>query len=415
MRNVLITEKSSVMLDNMQEEKTGRLIFCLLAGTCALTLFGVIMLYSTSYGVAGSKYFFNQMVWVVVGSVLALAVVLVGYKKISQFGLALVICAIVMLLVARYCFPPIKGAYRWIRIPFPGFPVNIQPSELAKLALAIYFSRFCAERLRYINNIFTFDFKKLVPYARQGPLSGIAVCGVLMGAVFLGKDLGTTVLLAGVMAVILFCAGMRLRYLISAMALAGISGFYKIKHSGSYRWDRLTVFLDPETEYLTEGYQLWNSFLAFGSGNWLGLGLSKSRLKAKYLPEAHTDFIMSIVGEELGFVAMLLVMFSYFFFIVVCAKISANARTRQAMLLGVALTSTLGMQAIINIGVACGAFPTKGMPAPFISYGGSSMLMCLLAVGLLFSIALDTIHPNYNEDLIVWFKGWLSSDNKAEA
>ncbi len=414
MRNVLITEKNSVMLDNMQEEKTGRLIFCLLAGTCALTLFGVIMLYSTSYGVAGSKYFVSQMVWVVVGSIMAAGVVLVGYKKISQFGLALVISAIILLLVARYCFPPIKGAYRWIRIPIPGFPVNLQPSELAKLALAIYFSRYCAERLRYINNIFTFNFKKLIPYVKQGPLPGIVMCCALMGAIFLGKDLGTTVLLAGVMAVVLFCSGMRLRYLITVIAGAAVIGFFKIKHSGSYRWDRLTVFLDPETDHLTEGYQLWNSFLAFGSGNWLGLGLSKSRLKAKYLPEAHTDFIMSIVGEELGYVAMLLVMFSYFFFIVVCARISANARTRQAMLLGVALTATLGMQAIVNIGVACGAFPTKGMPAPFVSYGGSSMLMCLLAVGLLFSIALDTIHPNYNEDLMAWFKERLSSGNKAE-
>lgn len=170
------------------------------------------------------------------------------------------------------------------------------------------------------------------------------------------------------------------------------------------RWARLTSFLDPFKDAQGDGYQLANSFLAFGSGNWFGIGFSQSRLKARYLPEAHTDFILSITGEELGFITMIAIIIVYMTFIILGVKISAAARSRHAMLLGLALTSIIGMQAVINIGVVCGAFPTKGMPAPFISYGGSNMLMCLTAVGLLVSIAMETAIPDYNNDLSRWLK-----------
>lgn len=410
MHNVVITDKNNVVLDDQQEQKTGQLIFGLLLMTCALTLFGIIMLYSTSYyDKDSSRYFIFQMVWTGAGFLAATGVVLIGTRKLSQWALALIAGTILLLLVARFCFAPIKGAYRWIQLPIPGLPVSIQPSELAKLALAIFFSKYCADRFRTVNCLLPKTSKEFW----ESPWPGLAVGAVLAACVYLGKDLGTTVLMFSVMGLVLFCAGMKLRYLVPPVIAAAVGGFFLIRHFSTYRWDRLTIFLDPEKDQLAEGYQLWHSFLAFGSGNWTGLGLSQSRLKANYLPEAHTDFIMSIVGEELGFVTMVIVLFAYFVFIVICARISANAPTRQGMLLGTAVTSTLGLQAIINIGVACGAFPTKGMPAPFISYGGSSMVVCMISVGILFSIALDTVHPNYSDDILAWCKSHLPFFKKA--
>ncbi len=401
-------DKSQVVVDYDREEQTGQLIFGLLLMTCALTLFGIIMLYSTSYNMAGPKYFIYQMIWAGAGTSMAIAVALIGYRKICQYALLIVAAVLIMLLVARFCFPAIKGAYRWIKIPIPGFPISIQPSEFAKVAMAIFFSKYCADHLRFINNVFPKDMKTF----KEGPLPGLLVCLVMMGAVFLGKDLGTAVLMFSVAGIVLFCAGLRLRYILPPVIGLGVGGFYLIKHFSPFRWDRLTSFLDPEKEQLTEGYQLWNSFLAFGSGNWTGLGLSQSRLKARYLPEAHTDFIMSIVGEELGFVTVLIVIAAYLIFIYIGARISAASPTRQGMLLGIAITSTIGLQAIINLGVVCGAFPTKGMPAPFISYGGSNMFVCMIFVGLLFSIAYETAHPNYNDDIYNWVKAHLPFFNK---
>jgi cell division protein FtsW len=170
---------------------------------------------------------------------------------------------------------------------------------------------------------------------------------------------------------------------------------------------RLTSFIDPEACRSESGYQLWNSLLAFGSGSWFGIGFGESRLKAKYLPEAHTDFILSIVGEELGLLALSLVIFAYLAFAWFALKISLNSRTRQGTLLGVSLTSMIILQAIINIGVVSGAFPTKGMPAPFISYGGSNLVMVLTSVGLLMSIAAETASQGFHEQLLDSIKSMI--------
>ena len=135
--------------------------------------------------------------------------------------------------------------------------------------------------------------------------------------------------------------------------------------------------------------------LALGSGGWTGLGFTESRMKMKYLPEAHTDFILSIVGEELGLAFMILVIIAYIAFIILAMVIARNARTRQGMLVAFGCATFIGVQAVINVGVICGAFPTKGMPAPFISYGGSSLVTCMVAAGLVLSVAVDSAYPDY--------------------
>ena len=167
------------------------------------------------------------------------------------------------------------------------------------------------------------------------------------------------------------------------------------------------MYQNPELYQADIGYQLWLSLLALGSGGWTGVGFAESRMKHRYLPEAHTDFILSIVGEEMGFICMCMVIAGYLAFIFFAVRICVKARTRQGMFLVFALTTFLAVQSIINIGVISAAFPTKGMPAPFISYGGSSLVACLTATGLIISVALDAAFPDYPDKIKTRFSETL--------
>ena len=178
---------------------------------------------------------------------------------------------------------------------------------------------------------------------------------------------------------------------------------YTFKISGFYDYPAtIAVFMDAEAYRMTSGYQLWNSLLALGSGGWTGVGFTESRLKLMYLPENHTDFILSIVGEELGFITLLTVIVAYLILVFVGLRISVKARTRQGMLIAFGMSIFIGMQALINIGVITAAFPTKGMPAPMISYGGSNLLACLIAAACVASVAIDSAIPDYQEKLLAW-------------
>ena len=212
------------------------------------------------------------------------------------------------------------------------------------------------------------------------------ICIITLGLILIGKDLGTTVLLAAVIWIILFVTGVKLRFILPPLIIIPIIPFI-LKHYNKIRWVRITSFLNPERYQQSTGYQLWLSILAMGSGSWTGLGFAKSRMKAKYLPEAHTDFILSIVGEELGYITLLILILIYIIFFILSVYISTRARDKEGMILGFGLSAMIALQAIINIGVVSGAFPTKGMPAPFISYGGSNMIVCLVSAGFLISIA----------------------------
>ena len=349
----------------------------------AILLFGLTMLYSTSFGSVGSTYFKKQLVWAAVGTGGLCFVLAIGYKRLSDWSLFIMGGVAVLLAIADFLFPAVKGAHRWIMVPHVG---NLQPSEMAKVALCLFMAKYCADSSRAI---------EIAPLTKVFIPAGIC-CAPVIGLVLLGKDLGTTVLLASVFLFVLFAAGVKLRYILPIPILAGPVLFFLIKHFDKMRWARLTSFMDPEGNQVDEGYQLWHSLLALGSGNWVGVGFTESRMKANYLPEAHTDFILSIVGEELGFITICLVMVAYVTFAFFAVRISSKARTRQGMLLGFGLTCVIALQSIINIGVVSGAFPTKGMPAPFISYGGSNLVMCLLGTGLLLSVALDAAYPDYN-------------------
>ena len=349
----------------------------------SILLFGITMLYSTSFGTDGTAYLYKQLKWAVIGFIGFFTAVRIGYKRISDWSPWLVLGICVLLLIADFS-PEVKGAHRWIKIPHVG---NIQPSEYAKLVLSLFLGKFLADRAKYMESS---PFKKVfVPCW--------VLCGVPISLVLAGEDFGTTALLTLIVASALFISGIRITWFLTpALALLPAIVIY-FKCYDSMRWGRMTIFLNPEAQASGKGYQLYHSLLALGSGDWFGRGFTESRMKMSYLPEAHTDFILSIVGEELGFVSLLVVICAYMAYMISAIQIAQNARTRQGMILAFCIAIFIGAQALINMGVICGAFPTKGMPAPFISYGGSSLVTCLTASGFVLSVALDTIIPEYPE------------------
>lgn len=362
-------------------QKSGMLLAFIVLG---LILFGLIMLYSTTTGTKGSSLMLKQVFWIFIGISLATFINCIGYRKVLPYAKYIVWITCFLLILARFS-TPINGAYRWIRLP--GGIGNIQPSELAKLTTIMFLAYYLPWHQRQLS----YSFKKL--------LYPLAVCGSVLCLVLLGKDLGTTILIAAIIWILFFVAGMRLRYLLPPICMVPVIPLI-LKYFSKIRWARITSFMDPEKFQQTTGYQLWLSILALGSGSWTGLGFAKSRMKAQYLPEAHTDFILSIVGEELGYMVLLIIILVYSIFFILAVFISTRAKDKEGMLLGFGVSAMICLQAIINIGVVSGAFPTKGMPAPFISYGGSNIVICLIGVGFLLSISSpkneDLVHKNIN-------------------
>lgn len=370
-----------------EEENTATLIryaWILVLITAVLTFFGLTMIYSASYGSEAMKYFKSQIFWIIIGLFGAFSAYFIGYKTLIKWSPVFVIGVLILLGIA-FCSKSVNGANRWIFIKLPGFSMSIQPSEFAKLVMALFVSGYCSQNFRTLPLLLD----------RNGLGKILLISGVVLCAIVAGRDLGTTILVASMIGLILFAAGMPIRYILIPLILAALVGFY-IYFFDSMRLSRVITFLDPEKYQKSGGYQLWTSLMALGSGGWTGMGFLGSRFKAKYLPEQHTDFILSVVGEELGFLALLLVICGYAIFVFSALKISLNCKNKAGMLLGFGITSFIALQAIINITVIAGLAPTKGMPAPFISYGGSNMVVCLTSVGVLISIASSAVDENYN-------------------
>src|ERR1051325_9359248 len=360
----------------------------LFAGALALALFGVIMVYSASAIIATgenhSQYFYvmRQGVWTLIGLCAMLAGMRFDYGRLRSPLIAngLLVTAIV-LLVAVFAFPPINGARRWIR--FAG--MSMQPSEISKLALAIFLARFLERRAGEEGSF----WRTFVPC--------VALTGLLALLVVAEPDLGTALMLAVICSVVLFTAGARLKHmaLAAAPALVGVVGLLVFV---PFRMRRMTAFLDPWADPQGTSYQVVQSLLAVGSGGVNGLGFTQGRQKMFFLPFAHSDFIFAVVGEELGLLGGLAVIALFGLLLWRGMRAALRAPDRFGMLLGIGIVTGIVAQALFNMSVVLSMLPTKGIPLPFISYGGSSLVPTLFAVGVLLNISQQS-SPGYGAAL----------------
>ena len=350
----------------------------LFAATVGLALFGVVMVYSASAVVAASQnqnqyhYVVRQGVWTLAGLGVMLWAMRSDYSRLRSpvvvYGLLTVslVC-----LVAVFGFSPRNGARRWIHLP-GGF--TFQPSEVAKLSLTIFLARFLERRAGEEGSF----WRTFAP--------AVFVTGVLAGLVIREPDLGTAMMLGVICVSLLWTAGARLKHmaLAAAPALAGVSYLLLFV---PFRRERMISFLDPWADAQGTGYQVVQSLLAVGSGGVNGLGFTEGKQKLFFLPFAHSDFIYAVVGEELGLYGALGVVALFGLFLWRGMRAALGAPDRFGMLLGVGVVSSVVVQALFNISVALALLPTKGIPLPFISYGGSSLVPTLFAVGVLLNIS----------------------------
>ncbi|MSU40572.1 MAG: putative lipid II flippase FtsW [Pedosphaera sp.] len=344
----------------------------LVAAVAGLMALGMVMLYSASMAQSGSRYLIMQLAWGGLGLIACMAATIIDYRRLQSFAWPLL--GLTLLLLVLVLIPGIgverNGARRWFNLG----PMHFQPSELAKVGLLVALAAYGAK------------FHDKMREFKRGLLIPGIVLAVLLGLIFKEPDFGTTLLLATVSIIVLLVAGADWRYLVPP-ALAGVALFALAVFNDPVRMRRIMAFLHPDEHKADAGFQAYHAMLALGSGGATGLGLGNGRQKLGFVPEHHTDFIFSIIGEELGAIATLAVVVAFMVIVLCGLYISWRSGNRFGQLLGCGLTFLIGLQAFINIGVVTSALPNKGLPLPFISYGGSSLFAMLTVVGLLLSIA----------------------------
>jgi cell division protein FtsW len=341
----------------------------------ALLALGLVMLYSSSMNQVGAHYLMLQLIWCVLGLVLCVTATALDYQLLKKAAWPLFIFALVLLVLVLLPLPhgltkKINGAHRWFILP----GMRLQPSEFAKLALVIMLAWYGDRYQRQMQN-----------WRRGVAFSGMLIA-LVAGLIFVEPDRGTTVLLAAVSGSLLLVAGVRWKHILIP-ASVGAAGLAVSILYDPMRMKRIFSWWDLEQHKEGAGYQAYQAMIALGSGGWTGLGLGNGRQKLGFVPEHHTDFIFSIIGEELGLIATLLVVAAFVVVAVCGIYIALNSRDTFGCLLALGVTLLISLQAAINIGVVTSALPNKGLPLPFISYGGSNLLAMLTCVGLLFSVA----------------------------
>jgi cell division protein FtsW len=352
--------------------------------TVILICIGVVMIYSASSIYAWEKYqdslFFlkRHISFVALGILLTFLVMSVDYRKFRRFAKPVLILSLLLLVLVLIpgIGREISGARRWFRLKF----ISFQPSELAILAIIIYLADFIHRKGDMIRTLW------------RGFVPQMLVLGLTVLLILMQPDLGTALAIVIVVFIILFVAGVRPSYLLS-LILASLPLLYILIFSVPYRRMRITAFLNPWLDPKGSGFQMIQSQISLGSGGIFGVGLGHSKQKLFYLPAAHTDFIFSIIGEELGLIGTIVVIVLFIIFIQQGLKIIKNAPDKFGYFLSLGLVSMISLKAIINIGVSCGIFPTKGLPLPFISYGGSSFIFDMVSVGILMNIARTGEYP----------------------
>ncbi|MBN1872106.1 MAG: putative lipid II flippase FtsW [Candidatus Omnitrophica bacterium] len=365
------------MTDKFRNTRIGILIL-----TFTLISIGVVMIYSSSAIYAYEKYGDNlfylkrHLLWVAAGLITAIFFMKIDIGIIKRHSRKLMLLAFFLLIIVL--LPKVGavkgGARRWINLGF----INFQPIEIIKPFYIIYLADFLDRKSARGNSL----LKVYLPC-----LLTIFMASFL---ILLQPDLGSAVELALVGFIVLYAYGSRLKHLFLTVASSLPILFYVVVKS-PYRLARIFAFMDPWKDPQGTGFQLIQSFIALGSGGLFGVGLGNSKQKLFYLPESHTDFIFSIIGEEFGFVGTAFIVIVFLLLVWKCFAVAFGRQSEFARLTAIGISSMIGIEAIINIGVSSGIMPTKGLPLPFMSYGGSSMIAHLILIAIILNISKESV------------------------
>jgi cell division protein FtsW len=374
------------MARTLRSDKMLFLLVVLLLGV------SVVMVYSaTAVNSVERPYFYlsKQLTWVVLGLAVMSTVMRIDYRTYRQPRVIWTVVGLTAILLVAVLFsPPINHARRW----FSFGPVSFQPSELAKLAAVLFTAAVLDRRMHRVND---FGFT-LLP---------VGLVTLLFTVLILAEpDFGTSAVLVLVVAAMVFAAGLKYRYLIAASVLAVPASLSLILGSG-YRRSRLLTFLDPWKDPQGAGYQIIQSLLAIGSGGLLGRGLMDGMQKLHYLPEAHTDFIYSVIAEELGFAGATCLLLCFALVAWRGLRIASLAPDRFGSLLALGITMIVALQALLNVSVVTSMLPTKGIPLPFVSSGGSSLLVTMIGMGVLLNISQHASVATGSKPVAAWTLG----------
>ena len=349
--------------------------------TLALCLIGAVMVFSASavtlreQGGSGYAFLLRQLLWAAIGMAGMFCLMRTDYRKLRQPRVIFTALGLtVIMLIAVFFLDRSHNTHRWFKLG----PMGLQPSEIAKLVVIVYLAWFldtrCAPRAPGVNSI------------RQTLLPALGTVLAIVALVYKEPDMGTACMIFFIAAVMLFIAGLSYRYIAGA-ALAAAPLIYIAIASVPYRLQRVQAFFSPGADPQGHGFQLAQSLIAVGSGGFTGVGLMESRQKLFFLPEAHTDFIYSIICEEIGFIGAVIVLALFATYGCRGFVAALKAPDRFGRLLAIGITTMVVGQALVNLSVVLGLVPTKGIPLPFISYGGSSLIGMLLATGVLLNIS----------------------------
>jgi cell division protein FtsW len=351
-------------------------MFAIAAG---LALFGTMMVYSASAMIAHKEtggasqftYFYKQFAFTAIGLAAMFVASRVDYRRYQAPWVVYGVLGVtVFCLFAVFVFPEINGASRWIR--FGGF--SFQPSEMAKIALPLFLAFFLTKNETSVGDL------------RSTVVPCIGALVLLGGLIFLEPDLGTTIVLCAIFSAVYFAAGAKILHIASVAAVMVVAGAAAILFA-PWRVERLMAFMDPFKHSDDAGYQVVQSLYAIGSGGVFGEGFAKGQQKLFYLPYPYSDFIFSVVGEEFGLIGTLAVVLAFGLLLWRGSRAALMAPDRFGTLLGIGLITGIIVQALFNISVVISILPAKGIPLPFISYGGSSVIVTLIAVGILLNIS----------------------------
>jgi len=346
--------------------------------TSLLLAIGIVMVYSASciyaYEHCGDTMYFlkRHIFYILVGIIISFYVLYFDYRRLQKYSKHILFCCFIALILVLLpsIGKKVLNAKRWIQV----FGFTIQPSEITKLAMILYLADFFSRKKFHAKNFM------------QGFVPPVLATGFFALLILLEPDMGTAMVICMICFIMMFIAGASVKYLFFS-GLASLPVLYLLVFSVPYRRNRMFAFLDPWADPKGIGYQLIQSFLALGKGGLFGVGLGNSAQKLFYLPQSYSDFIFAIIGEELGFIGTFFILVLFMLLIWLGVEIIFKTADYFGKLIALGIVSMIALEVVINVGVNSGMFPPKGLPLPFISYGGTSLIVHIVAIALLLNIS----------------------------